>query len=91
MVQDNIYRKLGERFDQRMGLRREVVHALNIALPKHVGEEAREAIRRSIINCLECNQTQSCVDWLRSADAKTEPPEFCPNKAAFRDLMKEAE
>lgn len=88
-MRDSYYRQLGERFDHRMGRRREVLQALGIALPKHVGEKEREAIRRSIVNCLACNHARSCLEWLRSADAKTEPPEFCPNKATFLEFLKE--
>ena len=82
----NVYQEVGERFDQRMEIRRQVLDALNITLPKHVDAEARAAIRRSIINCLECSHTQSCIEWLRTGDASTGPPDFCPNRVAFQAL-----
>ncbi|MXQ07842.1 hypothetical protein GQ651_08280 [Alphaproteobacteria bacterium GH1-50] len=85
MAEDN-YLRWGAIFDERMNIRRQVMDALGIDLPKSIDEETREAIRRSIINCLGCKHTRSCIGWLTLADATGGPPDFCPNKEVLEML-----
>ena len=79
-------RKQGEIFDERMKIRREVLKALGIALPKNINAHMREEIRRSIINCVNCDRTGSCLDWLRANETNSGLPDSCPNKEVFQFL-----
>lgn len=88
MEQSN-YHEWGQLFDERMKIRRQVIEALDLTLPNNVDEETRESIRRSMINCVGCTHTPSCLDWLRTCEAGAGPPEFCPNKDVFRMLERE--
>ena len=84
------YKAWGYRFDQGMVLRRRVMDLLGITLPRQIGRDTREVIRQSMIGCTTCDRVRSCLSWLEVGDASDGPPDFCPNRSTFLELMKEA-
>ena len=78
--------KMGEVFDQRMKIRRQVTKALGIVLPRDIDAEVREEIRQSIINCVTCRNTEPCLEWLKAGEVEAGPPENCPNREIFQIL-----
>ena len=81
------YREWGERFDERMAIRRRVMDILGISLPKKIQNDQKEAVRQSMIGCVTCGHTRSCASWIRIGDGSAGPPAFCPNRAVFQKLM----
>ena len=83
------YQEWGEKFDQGMTIRRRVMEALGIKLPKQIREDTRETLKQAMIGCVTCDQMRSYASWLTLGDASAEPPAFCPNREVFLNLMKE--
>lgn len=84
------YRHWGEKFDERMDIRRKVMDILGIALPKKIDKETQEEIKQSMIGCATCTHIRSCAAWVGRGDGSDGPPTFCPNRATFLRLMNEA-
>ncbi|WP_410482336.1 DUF6455 family protein [Ovoidimarina sediminis] len=82
------YQKWSENFDRRMTIRRRVMNALGISLPRQMGDGIRETLKQTLISCATCDHVSSCADWLSLETAISEPPGFCPNKERFKALLK---
>ncbi len=82
-----IDRHVGEQFDDRMALRRKVMKALGVKLPRRVDGAAQEVIRETLIACVTCGRAQDCRAWLGTVEAAAEAPAFCPNRERFEAML----
>ena len=78
-------------FDRRLALRRDVMQALGIDLPRSVSDDVRETLRQTLIACATCDRIGSCAAWVKLGDPDLGPPAFCPNRARFKALKSEAD
>ncbi len=86
-----IDRQMGEQFDDRMALRRQMMKALGVVLPRRVDGAAQALIRETLTTCVTCNRAQDCRAWLGTVETAEKAPEFCQNGAQFEALLEGAE
>ena len=79
-------RRMGDQFDDRMALRRKVMEALGIALPRRVDGVAQELIRETLTACVTCDRLDDCKAWLGTVEPGAEAPAFCANRERFEAL-----
>ena len=85
-MQQTVYSNWLKRFDQRLEIRRRVMEALGIRVPRRISTETREMLRRTMINCATCENVKSCLDWLERADFSAGSSAFCANRDLFGSM-----
>ena len=87
-MQNNLETTIGA-FEKRMAMRRKMLHVTGVELPNaSKSAEIERIFRETVVNCFDCKSADYCAAWLEAVDPGVEPPEFCPNSGAIRDLRK---
>ena len=83
---DNLETTIGA-FEKRMSLRRRMLRTTGVQMPPNPTTLDDETlIRDSVVNCMECKSADYCALWLEAVDPGVDPPAFCPNAKAIKEL-----
>ncbi len=79
MTQNVLETKVGA-FEARMLLRRRMLGVAGVKeANQHTSTAVEAELRTSVINCFNCDNDASCMDWLATAREGVLPPYFCQN------------
>lgn len=76
-----------DEFDARMELRKRMIAALDIVLPRYFDSKLQALVRQTLVTCATCRRTNDCAKWLESRNANSRPPDFCPSRRHFEELL----
>lgn len=72
--------------DERLSQMSEMLQVTDAGSGLERGRCSEYDIRSMLSRCLRCDNPDICKQWLVNAQAKSQPPEFCPNRDAMLRL-----